>query len=873
MRTRAAAFQAFRAGFLSRADSAATAFVPLASVLLLKRLIPMCLWKISTKKSVCAMASLLLVTLGLTVAGCTAHRVSNPNRHASRDAPGPQLVELLQQGNRARLAGEYHEAAEIYESGYEKAKRSKNPSLAVQFLNNLGGLDYQLFRYRDAIQTFLEARGLAASQGNKEVLGALDFNLSALYFDLGDIEDALELADQGLKLPDDATARYRAGLLIQCARIKGRQKNWGEAIALLQDAIEASRAQLDVASEAYAWSHLGDNLLERGQLSAAEHALLEAYRLRKLTHDYRLCYSYEALGHLRMLEGDPQAASAFFDRAVEATPVVSSPALWGIYYERGNAKLAQARLEEAFADFGNALRSARRWHAQVLPADAFRISTEVELHEVYSSYVELAARLYAQTGRSQFAEQGFAAAEENRAASLRALWAGPDLTQRLPGEYWETLAHLFQAEAAVVKAGPDADVSAVRRLRLRATEMEARAGLDFPTDSGKPDDRRPNLLQQTRKKLAPTEVFLGFHLGTTESLLWIVTNRGFELRHLPPREELAGTVALFVKAVRGNSAEAVTLGNRLYSELFGGASRQLLEKPQWILALDGPLFEVPFAALVQASNSRSNTPTYVVEHHAIQIVPGVWALFSRTRSNWNGPVVGVGDPIYNRADPRLPHALSGGRANSVETRPRTVVRSMELARLVGSGREIETYGSIWRSYGYQPLLLTGGAANRQMLMAALRRNPSVVHVAAHVLFSPQHSSPGLIALALQPSDEVELLSATEISALRLDFGLVVLNGCSSARGEALPGAGLMGMTRAWLAAGARAVIATRWATSDQQEGELLRSFYNRLASLTRSRPKPSYAQILQQAQLAELHAGGFRANPAYWAAYLCVERD
>ena len=82
----------------------------------------------------------------------------------------------------------------------------------------------------------------------------------------------------------------------------------------------------------------------------------------------------------------------------------------------------------------------------------------------------------------------------------------------------------------------------------------------------------------------------------------------------------------------------------------------------------------------------------------------------------------------------------------------------------------------------------------------------------------------------------------------------------------------MGMTRAWLAAGARAVIVTRWATSDQQEGELFRSFYNRLSSLSRSRPRPSYAQILQQAQLAELHAGGFRANPAYWAAYFCVER-
>ena len=33
------------------------------------------------------------------------------------------------------------------------------------------------------------------------------------------------------------------------------------------------------------------------------------------------------------------------------------------------------------------------------------------------------------------------------------------------------------------------------------------------------------------------------------------------------------------------------------------------------------------------------------------------------------------------------------------------------------------------------------------------------------------------------------------------------------------------------------------------------------------------AQVLQQAQLIELHAGGRRAKPAYWAAYFCVERN
>jgi len=89
--------------------------------------------------------------------------------------------------------------------------------------------------------------------------------------------------------------------LLQCARIKGRQKDSGQNIALLQKAIEASRSELDMPSEAQAWNELGSVLIERGELQSGERALLEAFRMRKLAHDDRLYFTYESLGHLRML--------------------------------------------------------------------------------------------------------------------------------------------------------------------------------------------------------------------------------------------------------------------------------------------------------------------------------------------------------------------------------------------------------------------------------------------------------------------------------------------------------------------------------------------------------------------------------------------
>jgi CHAT domain-containing protein len=97
----------------------------------------------------------------------------------------------------------------------------------------------------------------------------------------------------------------------------------------------------------------------------------------------------------------------------------------------------------------------------------------------------------------------------------------------------------------------------------------------------------------------------------------------------------------------------------------------------------------------------------------------------------------------------------------------------------------------------------------------------------------------------------------------------VLSGCSSAQGEILPGTGLMGLTRAWLAAGAGTVIASRWPTADES-GELFLSFYRRLLGSGAFRTPARPAAALQQAQREMLHSGSWRSAPRYWAAFFAT---
>ena len=64
---------------------------------------------------------------------------------------------------------------------------------------------------------------------------------------------------------------------LQCARIKESRKIPDKRIALLQNAIEMSKRELDMASEAQAWNELGNAFVERGQLQSGERAQLEAF--------------------------------------------------------------------------------------------------------------------------------------------------------------------------------------------------------------------------------------------------------------------------------------------------------------------------------------------------------------------------------------------------------------------------------------------------------------------------------------------------------------------------------------------------------------------------------------------------------------------
>jgi CHAT domain-containing protein len=101
------------------------------------------------------------------------------------------------------------------------------------------------------------------------------------------------------------------------------------------------------------------------------------------------------------------------------------------------------------------------------------------------------------------------------------------------------------------------------------------------------------------------------------------------------------------------------------------------------------------------------------------------------------------------------------------------------------------------------------------------------------------------------------LEVSEISNLDLDSDLVVLSACQTGRGQLLSGEGILGLSRAFLHAGARSVVVSLWNVSDVSTAQLMKSFYRNMAG------DMGNAAALREAKLQMLKNGALLRHPYY----------
>ncbi len=450
-----------------------------------------------------------------------------------------ELRTQLDHGNELAHSGHYIQANQLFISVRTSARKARVWDLAARAGGNTGSCQFALHQYQLALPSYLDARRLATQAADWSEVAILDSNIASLYSEMGDLEAAASWMQGTLeRLSGEDRARHLPEFLIQLALLRARQGHMPEALALFRRGIDRADRAGNIDLYTVAWNRMGIEYLNQGDLPAADAAFLEAFRVRKFNR-LPLESCYRNLGRLRMEQGDLESASHLLDRCLELAhgPHGAIPA-WDVYQLRGRVRLAQGRLPEALQDLRIAVNLARAWRWSNPSNEAGRQGAENMLDQVYSALIEAGNRLYLKTRNPALIRETFEAAEENRAASLRALVAGPRSASELSPAYWEALLHLQSAEIQALRAPSPAAREQLTSARAQLTRLDA--GQFSSVSEHQVSD---GLTRRVQTALDSRSALLSFHLGDSMSWMWALDRSGMVLYSLPPRRRIEDRVA------------------------------------------------------------------------------------------------------------------------------------------------------------------------------------------------------------------------------------------------------------------------------------------------------------------------------------------
>jgi CHAT domain-containing protein len=333
--------------------------------------------------------------------------------------------------------------------------------------------------------------------------------------------------------------------------------------------------------------------------------------------------------------------------------------------------------------------------------------------------------------------------------------------------------------------------------------------------------------QQLRQKLPADLTVLEYYVADDRVYIWAITRDGVTgaSAHVS-RNELRQRVAAFRNLLEPSAAtlEAPEAPLRAAArELYDILVRpigQAVGTGKVCIVPYGILNYLPFPALHDGER-------YLVERYALSSLPSLSVLeFMKTPAVTPEPqILALGNPDLGDAALDLPGAD----------------RELDILKKAFPSATV-----VKRKQASESLLKQQGKAY------------DILHLACHGEFvreAPLHSCMHLAGDAVEDGR----LEAAEIFDLDLSADLVVTSACQTALGGIGKGDEVAGFTRAFLYAGANAVLGSLWSISDDATAVLMEAFYSGVG-------QQSMAASLQNAQLGLLRSEAF-SHPLYWAAF------
>jgi len=384
----------------------------------------------------------------------------------------------------------------------------------------------------------------------------------------------------------------------------------------------------------------------------------------------------------------------------------------------------------------------------------------------------------------------------------------------------------------LVRQGRPADAlnqAELSRARTLAEELSA----DPKANSQSRVDVRSQRLAQ---RLQATLLF--YWLGEEHSYLWAISPAKTTYFTLPPASEIDALVKAYTQAIVDSKDVLVTndrlTGEKLYAALIAPAQKLIPANSRVILLPDGTLYGLNFETLVVPEPQ----PHYWIEDVMLTTGSSLTLLTSSAnrRATKERNLLLVGNP--KEANPEFP----------------------PLSQAPKEMKKVQQYFAEPRR-----AVLEGERATPAAYLSSNPERFSYVHFATHGTASRTRPLESAVILSKEASGDTYKLYARDIVTRHLRAELVTISACYGSGKRAYSGEGLVGLSWAFVRAGAHNVIGALWEVADAPATpDLMDALYRELG--TGKDP----AAALRAAKLSLLRSNkpnNVFKKPFYWAPF------
>ncbi|MGQ8365494.1 CHAT domain-containing protein [Glaciecola sp. 1036] len=551
---------------------------------------------------------------------------------------------------------------------------------------------------------------------------------------------------------------------------------------------------------------------------------------------FGLAASYAALADIEKATFYFDAALRFYE-SIEATPSALSAILEYAKY------ISLISKEKALSAIDVALEQSLNGDFQVARED-LSIGFTASLQDLLSLKIKLDDALTA--------EQSLVLVENIKAKALkRFFYNKADFTSN--SEQEKSLAainsQISQQLVALQNASASAHPSLLQELRRLSEERyKVEQSIYFDrTDSSDQADFDLAALSKLRQNLQDHQLVLFVDSSDIASKLWFISKNNVKQFNIKDSKDLNQQVVGLLENIKKHKSyrDNKQIIQKISNSLFPDPS-VLKQKQELIVIADGALANLPFSVLENPTDKSSLLNSLTVSFHQSLALLMAQMTTPDLRDNQTKSLI--------VASPEM-QALENGSS---------LQAGYKASNLPFSKAEAEYIG---KTLGTDAVTLIGKQANKQNIKQQMLPQFNILHFATHAVANSDFPELGGLVLS-NSHDSDNLLLAPEIKKLHLNAHLVVLSGCDSAIGKTIAGEGMLGLSRAFMQAGARNVIGSLWKVQDDVTAKLMQLFYQ------------YHIEQNMSAQLALVHAQRDVRNykrkdgrrpwraPYYWAGFI-----